>query len=250
MLQSVFDQTEKCCDNEEFDSQIESQLRAEYAQECILEPYVPEAFEPQEEYKRKQLVREVKAAALHRQEEAARTEEDFLAVIKEWDKNDDNRERRERYNEVLRGDVPIDYGCSYAPDLNVFPKYLNTTAERQLAEGNCLDFIFDCPFEMHDLTSIKYVTDIVYSLKDEYKEILYWFGVKNFKVKHVAEMRGQTDRNIRRQRSVVFHRLWKMVYEELALRQQKGLELSAREIEFMHGYEKGTLVMCNDEKTI
>ena len=37
-----------------------------------------------------------------RLEEAARTEADFREVVKNWDRLDDNRERRERYHEILR----------------------------------------------------------------------------------------------------------------------------------------------------
>ena len=51
---------------------------------------------------RKQLVREVKAAALARMEDAARTEDDFKAVVKQWNHLDKNRERRERDHEICR----------------------------------------------------------------------------------------------------------------------------------------------------
>ena len=203
--------------------------------------------EYQKELQESQLVRDLKAAALHRQEEAARTEDDFKKIIEKWNKNDSNRERRERYNEILRGDVPIDYGCSYSPDLKIFPEYMNTAAERQLAKGDFLDFIYDCPFEMHDLTSIRYAKDIVSSLKDEHKEILYFCGVKGFKIKKVAEMRGQSDRNIRRARRVVYNEVWRRVYNVLSRRQKNGMVLSDRERLFMRGYEEGTLVIDDDK---
>ena len=45
---------------------------------------------------RELLAREAKAIALTRMEDAARTEDDFKAVIKQWNHNDENRERRER----------------------------------------------------------------------------------------------------------------------------------------------------------
>ena len=51
---------------------------------------------------REQLVRKIKAAALARMEDAARTEDDFKAVVKQWNHNDRNRERRERYWEIGR----------------------------------------------------------------------------------------------------------------------------------------------------
>ena len=51
----------------------------------------------------KRLKREIRAEALKRLEEAARTESDFLTVVDEWNKLDRNRERRERDHENLRG---------------------------------------------------------------------------------------------------------------------------------------------------
>ena len=55
----------------------------------------------------KRLKRELRAEAIRRLEEAARTEKDFRAVVEEWNKLDRNRERRERDHENLRGDVPL-----------------------------------------------------------------------------------------------------------------------------------------------
>ena len=51
-----------------------------------------------EEPERKKLKRELRAEALARLEDAARTQRDFEKVIAWWDKLDANRERRERYH--------------------------------------------------------------------------------------------------------------------------------------------------------
>ena len=51
----------------------------------------------------KRLKRELRAEALRRLEDAARTAEDFAVVVEEWNKLDRNRERRERDHENLRG---------------------------------------------------------------------------------------------------------------------------------------------------
>ena len=61
-----------------------------------------------EEPERKKLKRELRAEALARLEDAARTQKDFENVIAWWDKLDANRERRERYHELSRSgdDVP------------------------------------------------------------------------------------------------------------------------------------------------
>lgn len=52
--------------------------------------------------KKKQLQRNIKAAALERLEQAAKTPEDFKKVIKQWDNRDENRERKEQ----ILGDMP------------------------------------------------------------------------------------------------------------------------------------------------
>ena len=80
----------------------------------------------------KRLKREIRAEAVRRLEEAARTEADFSVVIKEWDKLDQNRERRERNYEHLRGDLPLDYQAVSEPKL--IPRWMNDTAYRS---GGC-----------------------------------------------------------------------------------------------------------------
>ena len=59
---------------------------------------------------RKQLVRDVKRAALARMESAARTAEDFQAVIEQWDNLDQNRERKERFHEIGRDESRRSFG--------------------------------------------------------------------------------------------------------------------------------------------
>ena len=68
----------------------------------------------EEEPERKKLKRELRAEALARLEDSARTQRDFENVIAWWDRLDANRERRERYHELSRSgdDVPLDYGAS------------------------------------------------------------------------------------------------------------------------------------------
>ena len=63
---------------------------------------------------RKLLKRELRAQALARLEDAARTAKDFENVIAWWGKLDANRQRKERYHELYRSgdDVPFDYGAS------------------------------------------------------------------------------------------------------------------------------------------
>ena len=85
----------------------------------------------EEEPERKKLKRELRAEALVRLEDSARTQREFENVIAWWDRLDANRERRERYHEPSRSgdDVPLDYGTS-ANEL-FFPDALNDALEKQ-----------------------------------------------------------------------------------------------------------------------
>lgn len=94
----------------------------------------PEGETPQ----KKLLKRDIKAAALDRLEQAAKTPEDFKAVIKRWDSLDENRERKERYWEISRNneDFPLEFG--EAAWGTVFPKQHNSITSKQIRNG---DFI-------------------------------------------------------------------------------------------------------------
>ena len=156
---------------------------------------------------------------------AARTETDFSVVIGEMDRLDRNRERRERYHENLRGDVPLEYKkANYGL---VFPEWLNTPEQQLLNKGSFLDLIFDCPYEMHQLTADPFLSKIVEHLKAEHKEVLYFLSLRLYSTVKVAEMRGQSDRNIRKLRDTYTRKLHHQLYEHLL--QKKSLTLRERE---------------------
>ena len=75
------------------------ELESELEQDEHPRNYAAELEDEEEEAaptSEKRLKREIRAEALRRLEEAARTESDFLTVVDEWNKLDRNRERRER----------------------------------------------------------------------------------------------------------------------------------------------------------
>ena len=110
----------------------------------------------------KRLKREIRAEALKRLEEAARTESDFLTVVDEWNKLDRNRERRERDHENLRGDVPLEFQA--VPDPKIAPLWMNLPRFRQLCQGNFLDILFSCPYELHELTANRFLSKLFFTL--------------------------------------------------------------------------------------
>ena len=182
------------------------------------------------------LKREAKAEALRRCEEAARTQTDFLKVIATWDKLDQNRERRERYNEVLREERTLEYGRS--GEGLIFPRWMMDATYRQLSRGNFLDYLADCPYEMHDLTGKAYLRKIVEGLKEDHKEVFFFLFLRQYSPQRLAALRGQTDRNIRKVRDVILRKIRKKVYHELKRRNKHGYTMNDMERDFYCRYEK------------
>lgn len=182
----------------------------------------------------KRLKREIRAEAVRRLEEAARTEKDFQAVVEEWNKLDRNRERRERDHENLRGDVPLEY--QVVPEPKLIPHWMNNPAYRQLMAGNFLDILFDCPYEMHNLTADTFISRMVEELSEEHKEVLYFLSLRLYSTTQLAAIRGQSDRNIRKLRKTIRKKLQRQMYDHLCSKPENGLTL--RERRFLEEYSK------------
>jgi len=192
----------------------------------------------------KRLKREIRAEALKRLEEAARTESDFLTVVDEWNKLDRNRERRERDHENLRGDVPLEFQA--VPDPKIAPLWMNLPRFRQLCQGNFLDIIFSCPYELHQLTANRFLSKLFFTLSDEQKEVLYYLFVKQYNTTRLAAIRGQSDRNIRKLRMTIQKKLQKRMYEHLSEKLENDYGLTLREREFVEEYEALLQTMGKD----
>ena len=182
----------------------------------------------------KRLKREIRAEAMRRLEEAARTEKDFRSVVEEWNKLDRNRERQERDHENLRGDVPLEYQAVAEPKL--IPRWMNNPAYRQLMAGNFLDILFDCPYEMHNLTADPFISRMVEELSEEHKEVLYFLSLRLYSTTRLAAVRGQSDRNIRKLRKTIHKKLQRQMYDHLCGKQEHSLTL--RERRFLEEYSK------------
>ena len=180
----------------------------------------------------KRLKREIQAEALRRLELAARTEEDFAYIIKQWDRIDRNRERRERDHEVLRGDIPLEYQA--VPNPKIIPLWMNDPAYRQLNSGYFLDVLFDCPYEMHELITDEFLSDLVKSLSETQKEVLFFLALRLYSTSRVAKLRGQTARNIRKVRATIQRKLQRKLYVHLSGKEH----LTLREKTFLEEYEK------------
>ena len=182
----------------------------------------------------KRLKREIRAEAVRRLEEAARTEKDFQVVVGEWDKMDRNRERRERDHENLRGDVPLEYQA--VPEPKLIPRWMNNPEYRQLMAGNFLDILFDCPYEMQNLTADAFISRMVEELSEEHKEVLYFLSLRLYSTTRLAAVRGQSDRNIRKLRKTIHKKLQLQMYDHLCGKPERSLTL--RERQFLEEYSK------------
>ena len=178
----------------------------------------------------KRLKREILAEALKRTEESARTLKDFQGVIAEWDRLDRNRERRERDHENLRGDVPLEFQA--VPEPRIVPLWMNAPDYRQLCSGFFLDILFDCPYEMHELTADEFISNMIRNLSEEHKEVLFYLSLRLYSTTRLAALRGQSDRNIRKLRLTIHKKLQRAFYQHLQEKQAAGNSLTLREQEF------------------
>lgn len=229
--------TEDYFESERFDEETAELLAQERS--AILESELeqdehPLEEEPEEPPQRKMLKRELKALALLRMEDAARTEQDFKDFMKIWDRLDANRERRERDHEICRGDVPIDYEAKL--DAPVFPSPHDHMRFDAIRKGDLEDVVFDCPYEMHQLIGDDILSPMVNSLKDNYKEVLFYTGLHLLSTMAVGCIRGQTDRNIRKLRATMTRKLHEQLRTALKQKLSKNLPITTTQKMFLEGH--------------
>ena len=188
--------------------------------------------------KKKQLQRDIKAAALERLEQAAKTPEDFKAIIKRWDSLDENRERKERYWEICRNDEDFPLEWCEASWGTVFPKNLNTYEAKQIRKGDFIDVIFNNPYEIHELVTEEYLSKILKGLSNDHKEILYLLAIKGYSTKEVEKILGKTDRAVRYNRETFLKHIRKKMYEFLTSEQGKKHDMTLAEKKFVENYKK------------
>ena len=211
--------------------QAEEALENESEEELERLVYEDEEKFRGESSKKKKLRREMERESMARLERLAKTEEDFKEVVKQWDRLEKNSDRRFRYHEAVRGDVPLEYGM--AEDSPVIPAFLNNAYWKAIRSGNYMELIFDCPFEIDQVTSHRYISGKLRDLKDEYKELLYYLVIREYSTAHLAEILDQTDRNIRKKQHRLLERLRRKLYEHLEKRERRGSWLTKREQDFL-----------------
>ena len=177
----------------------------------------------------RKLKRELEREALLRIENAARTTDDFKKVIAWWNRLDSNRERKERYHEISRSglDIPLDYGAKL--DGEIIPYDVNDVLIKQIRKGDYIDAIFHCPFELNELVTDGDLSKILDKLSDDHKEIIFNTIVRNMNTKALGDVRGQTDRNIRKVRATALKKIHNALLKVLLNRKEKGYPLTMEE---------------------
>ena len=186
-----------------------------------------------EQPERKLLKRELRAQALKRLEDSARTLKDYENLVAWYDRLDANRQRKERYHELYRSgdDVPLDYGAS--EDALCFPDTLNDVLKRQERKGDFIDTIFYCPYDIHELVTDGDMSVILRELNEDHKFLLFLSALRQYSSVKIAAIRGQSDRNIRKVRNTMLKKIRKKLLAALTEKVQAQQPLTLLEKEFL-----------------
>ena len=216
---------------------LEAALEDEAADSLNSQLYRDEQNYLNESPRKKQLKRELQREALERLESLARTEDDFREILRQWDRLQENSDRRFRNHVSVRGDVPLEFGMAeYGYKI---PFYLNTVYWESLLAGNYLDVLFDCPFEIDEVTSVESVSSVLRGLKNEYKELLNYLVIRRYSTEQVGEMFNQTDRNIRKKMRRLLSRIQSEVLVYIKAKLKREEKICAWEYQFLRGYYNG-----------
>lgn len=183
---------------------------------------------------RRRIAQSVREEALRRLEVSARTTAEFQTLVHWYDREEQSRMRRERRYENLRGDTPLEYDALSEGD--ILPMSMSQPTFRQICRSEFDDYLANCLFEMYDLTDKAHIRKIVKNLKLDHKEIVYFLGVRLYSTQKLADLRGQSERNIRKVRDTVMRRIHHKLYEALMERAEHGGELIHLEQDFLRNY--------------
>ena len=199
---------------------------------------------------REQLVRDIKATALARIEDAARTEDDFKAVIKQWDHRDENRERKERYWEKQRDEKTLEVGYT---DGEVLPLPFSHPSWRELIKGDFLSLIYDNAMEMWQLIEDWGIAESVKNLTDKQKDVLFLSAVRLCTAAQIACYHDKTDRAVRKLLAETIDRIRSKLAPLIAEQNKAGCsKMTLAKREFIAWYEGGKFLLTTipDDDTI
>ena len=198
-----------------------------------------------EQPERKLLKRELRAQALKRLEDSARTIRDFENLVAWYDRLDANRQRKERYHELFRsGDnVPLDYAA--AEDGLYFSDTLNDVLSKMERKGGFIDSIFYCPYDIHKLVTDVDISNILRELSEDSKFLMFLWALRQYSSVRIAAIRGQSDRNIRKVRNTMLKKIRKKLLAALTEKVQTQQPLTLLDKDFLR--ENGVDIENNSD---
>ena len=176
--------------------------------------------------------RDVRIEMLRRLEQAARTVIDFQNLNGWYDYLEENERSRVRKHEILRNgdDFPLEYGEN--EDSTFFAGSLSSVIYRQMRKGDVLDFIYCKPSTIDQLVTTDYMIHFFRGIKKEECELFYYKVLEELSNKEIAEMRGQTDRGIRKAWSDLLFHLKQRTMGVLIFRSDKDYSYTGDEQRF------------------
>ena len=177
--------------------------------------------------------RDLRIEMLRRLEQAARTVIDFQNLHGWYDYLEDNEKSRVRKHEILRNgeDFPLEYGED--EDSRFSAGCLSNVIARQMRKGDILDFLYCKPDTIDQLVTTDYMIHFLRGIKKEERELFYYKVLDGLSNTEIAEMRGQTDRGIRKAWSELQFYLRQLAMGVLIYRSDKDFSFTGDEQRFL-----------------
>jgi len=206
---------------------------------------------------RETLKRKARADYLRRQENAARTVEEFNEVVDSYDKLDENRERRERYHEIGRSENKLLKSETEKADRYTDPEQREAAREnsysggaiippplchpywRELMRGDFINYIFDSAGEMWQIVGDWQVGRLLKDdLTDKQKESLFLSAVRLATTEQIGCYTDKTDRAVRRLLADALERIRIPLASMIKARLDDELPVTLEKRRFLEWYEQ------------
>ena len=181
----------------------------------------------------KVLKRDVRREMLRRLEQAARTVTDFNNLNNWYDYLEELERHRVRDHEISRSgdDFPIEYGEN--EDSALFAGCLSSVISRQMRKGDFLDAIYCKPDTIDELVTTDYMIHFMRAIEPEDRELFYYKVLEKASSADIAEIKGQTDRGIRKSWSELIFHLKQRTMGVLIFRSDKDFSFTGDEQRFL-----------------
>ena len=90
-----------------------------------------------------------------------------------------------------------------------------------------------CPYDIHELVTEEYLSEILLELKEDHKELLFLWAVRLFSSTRIAAIRQQSDRNIRKVRNTMMKKIRKELLSAFTDKAEKQQSMTLMEKAFL-----------------